>query len=139
MKPMQTMKPCKIRSLRFHILISVFVQGIEQFQFKQFSESKPGIRLYTEPCFTFNECSSLLITFPSQQYYILHIFDIIFASIIMNFVDWVRVTMMIYLGQDTVHHVIMAHCSDSGVSAASDFVSFSFYTTNTCFPSRLFV
>ncbi|CAL6012929.1 Hypothetical_protein [Hexamita inflata] len=32
------------------------------------------------------------------------------------------VTMMVYLGQDTVHHVIMAHCSDSGVSAASDFV-----------------
>ncbi|CAL5978294.1 Hypothetical_protein [Hexamita inflata] len=30
--------------------------------------------------------------------------------------------MMVYFCQDTVHHVVMAHCSDSGVSVASDFV-----------------
>ncbi|CAL5994164.1 Hypothetical_protein [Hexamita inflata] len=43
-------------------------------------------------------------------------------KITMGFVDRARVTMMVYLGQDTVHHVIMAYCSDSGVQAASDFV-----------------
>ncbi|CAL5974460.1 Hypothetical_protein [Hexamita inflata] len=46
------------------------------------------------------------------------------------------------LGQDTVHNIIMAHCSDSGVSTASDFVLNGHFLftkqtlTNTCFPSR---
>ncbi|CAL5985375.1 Hypothetical_protein [Hexamita inflata] len=35
-------------------------------------------------------------------------------KITMGFVDRAMVTMMVYLGQDTVHHVIMAHCSDFG-------------------------